>query len=153
MSEDKVTDSILSNIAGLSENLNTLVAGFYSGVVTADELFDALTEHYNTDLKNYGNALIAKNLYSETFYNAVGLASADVVNQFSDDYDIDIENCKNYNEAKIAIEEQTLKKVSESWAEYYDAQSNSLTVEGKKLQAAAENAVYSATTDQGFRQN
>lgn len=141
MDSNKMTDEILSSVGSLSTSLNDMVAGFYAGTVSADQLYQALTDHYNIDLQNYGNALIAKNQYSESFYNAVGLNSAEVVNQFKDDYGIDISNCKTYNQAKIEIERQTLQKISDMWAQYYNATSKSLTNEGRRLQIAAEYAM------------
>lgn len=123
MDTDGLTESILSNVGSLSSYMNQMVAGFHAGTVSADQLYQALTEHYNNDLKNYGNALIAKNLYSEDFYNAVGISSAKVVNEFNKNYGVDIQNCKNYNQAKLKIEEKTLGKISEIWGKYYDAQS------------------------------
>lgn len=133
MSKDGLTDDILNTVAGLSTSLNDLVAGFYAGTVSADELFTALTNHYNTDLKNYGNALIEKNKFSEDFYNAVGLNSAKLVNSLKENYSVDISNCKNYNEAKLQIESQTLRQISAMWSKYYNAQSRALTVEGEEL--------------------
>lgn len=121
--DDHVTDDLLSSVASLSGELNTMVAGFYAGAVTADELYNALTQHYEIDLENYGKALVAKNELNEDFYNNIGMTSAEVVEQFSKDYGIDLKNCKSYAEAKIAIEEQTLKTISAAWSSYYDAQS------------------------------
>lgn len=122
-----MTDEVLSSVGALSSKLNDLVAGFYVGAVSADQLFEALTEHYNTDLQNYANALIAKNQYSEAFYNAIGLASAEVVNQFLHDYGIDLSNCRTYNEAKLAIEKQTMQKISSIWSQYYSVQYDAAT--------------------------
>ncbi len=138
---NNLTDSELSSIASLSSNLETLVAGFYAGVVSADELYAALTEHYDTDLENYGKALIAKNELNQQFYEAVGLTSADAVNQFSEDYGIDIENCKNYNDARMEIEKQTLLTVSEMWREYYNAQSKTFTDKYRDLEAATQQMI------------
>lgn len=128
-----MTDEVLSSVASLSGELNDLVAGFYAGVVSSDKLFQALTDHYNIDLKNYASAMIAKNQYSEQFYNSVGLNSAKVVDSFANNYGVDISNCKNYNEAKIQIEKQTLQTVSSMWSKYYNAQSQSFTNEFKSL--------------------
>lgn len=137
-----MTDEVLSSVGALSSKLNDLVAGFYVGAVSADQLFEALTEHYNTDLQNYANALIAKNQYSEAFYNAIGLASAEVVNQFLHDYGIDLSNCRTYNEAKLAIEKQTMQKISSIWSQYYSVQYDAATGTGD---AAYESLKESAT--------
>lgn len=141
MDSDNLTDSILSNTGALSTTLNNMVAGFYAGTVSADQLYQALTEHYNNDLQNYGNALIAKNQYSEEFYSAVGLANTEVINQFMTDYGIDLKNCKSYNEAKLKIEEQTLTSIAKAWSQYYrvqyDAQSGQYDAAYAALQESA----------------
>ena len=134
-----ITDSLLQSVRGLSGELETLVAGYYSGVVTAEELYEALTKHYENDLTNYSEALIKKNELNEGFYNAVGLASEEVTNQFMDNYEVDLKNCKTYNQAKIEIEKQTLEKVTDAWSEYYDAQSRTLTPNAKVLEIKAAN--------------
>jgi len=135
--DDNVTDDLLQSVRGLSGELETLVAGYYSGVVTAEELYDALTKHYENDLQNYSTALIRKNELNETFYNAVGMASEEVTNHFMDDYDIDLKNCRNYNQAKLEIEKQTLGKISGAWSQYYDTQSQTLKMSLGEIQARA----------------
>lgn len=84
-----VTDSLLQSVSKLSGELETLVAGYYAGVVTAEELYEALTKHYENDLKNYSKAIIKKNELNENFYNAIGLADTKVVNKFNENYGID----------------------------------------------------------------
>lgn len=130
MDSDGLTDSILSSVGSLSTKLNEMVAGFYAGAVSADQLYQALADHYNTDLQNYANALLAKNQYSEAFYNSIGLASTEVVNQFLHDYGIDLSNCRTYNEAKLEIERQTLQKISSIWSQYYRVQYDAATGTG-----------------------
>lgn len=137
--DDNITDSLLQSVRKLSGKLETLVAGYYSGVVTAEQLYEALTEHYENDLHNYSEALIKKNELNAEFYNAVGLASKEVTNQFMDCYGVDIEHCKTYNQAKIKIEEQTLKKINGVWSKYYDAESKTLTTDAKVLEIKAAN--------------
>ena len=68
-----LTDSLLSSISALDPVLNDLVSGFHSGAVSANELCQALQNHYNVDLQNYGNALIEKNRYSKDFYQGLVL--------------------------------------------------------------------------------
>ena len=135
--DDNITDSLLQSVRDLNGELEILVAGYYSGVVTAAELYEALTKHYENDLHNYSEALIKKNDLNTDFYNAVGMASEEVINQFMDDYDVDLENCKSYNEAKLEIEKQTLGQISSIWSQYYDAQSKTLKVSMSEIEARA----------------
>ncbi len=130
-----MTEEVLNSVASLSTELESLVAGYHAGAVSADELYAALQEHYDNDLKNYGDALIKKNEVSEEFYKAVGMLSATVINQFKDDYGIDISNCKTYNEAKLKIEEQTVGAISKAWAKYYDAQAQATTAQYNSMKS------------------
>lgn len=133
-----MTESALDGVAELSDELKTMVAGFHAGAVSADQLYSALTEHYNNDLKNYGKALIAKNEYSEDFYNAIGLADSEFINSMYNGYEVDLSNCKNYNEAKLAIEAQAINKLGDMWSKYYNAQIGSYTAEFQSLARSIE---------------
>lgn len=127
MNSNSLTDSILSSAASLSTALNETVAGYYAGGVSAEELFAAVSDYYNTDLRNYAKALLSKNELSNDFYSNLGLTGSEIVNSFSKAYGIDLENCKNYSEAKEKIEKQTLGRISGMWEQYYDAQSKTYT--------------------------
>lgn len=124
-----MTDSALDAVADLSDELKAMVAEFYAGTVSADELFKALTEHYDNDLENYSKAIIAKNQYSQEFYNKIGLSDSEFVNHMYDNYNVDISNCKSYADAKLKIEQTLLGKASAMWSKYYNAQSQSFTQE------------------------
>lgn len=132
-----MTDEVLSDVASLSDELYGMVAGYYANIVSADELYTALQNHYQTDLKNYGNALIAKNQDNVEFCDAVGLNNAEVTNQFMRDYGVDLKNHKTYAEKKLAIEQQLLTNVAEGWARYYNAQTRTFTSQ----MAALENQI------------
>lgn len=138
MSDNGITDSLLNSVASLSDELNTLVAGFYAGAVSAEQLFSAISEQYDTDLQNYSNALIEKNALNSEFYSNVGLSSTEVINHFRDDYGVDIENCKSYAALKAKIELETLGKIARKWSDYYDLQTQQLTEKAKYLQNQAD---------------
>ena len=129
-----ISDNTLNSVASLSGALGDLVAGFYAGIVTSDELYAALSEHYETDLVNYLNALVIKNQDSVEFANIVGINSAEVTNQFKEDYGIDLENHKTYAAKKLEIENQTLQKIGNNWAKFYNAQDMTLTKAGQELE-------------------
>lgn len=139
MNDNTLTDSVMNVVAGLSDNLNNLVAGFHAGTVSADELYSALLNHYNNDLENYSKALLEKNKLSTDFYNSLGLNDAEVVNTFAKNYGIDLQNCQNYAEAKKQIELSTLSLVAGNWQRYYNIQTNTLTAEYSKLESGAKN--------------
>lgn len=137
MDNNAITESVLNSVAGIDEKMSSMVAFYHAGLVSEQELYDALQEHYNADLNNYKNAIIAKNAYSEEFYNSVGLADADFINQFKEHYKVDLENCKTYAQAKLKIETETLQKVSNNWKRYYDIQTDTLTAQYKELENGA----------------
>lgn len=145
---NSMTDSALDAVAGLSDELKALVAEFYAGTVSADELFQALTNHYNNDLKNYGDAIIAKNQYSEEFYNEVGLADSEFVNHMLKNYKVDLSNCKDYNQARCEIEKQTLDTISTMWSNYYDVQSDTFTSQLDSLANSAYGAARAGVSDE-----
>lgn len=138
MSDNGITDSLLNSVASLSDELNTLVAGFYAGAVSAEQLFSAISEQYDTDLQNYSNALLEKNALNSEFYSNIGLSSTEVINHFRDDYGVDIENCKSYAALKAKIELETLGKIARKWSDYYDLQTQQLTEKAKYLQNQAD---------------
>ena len=130
-----LTSSLLSSISGLSSEMATAVAEYNVGLMTSADLFDLLKEHYQTDLQNYTNLILAKNQFSETFYENMGLNSAEIINKFADDYDIDLSNCKNYAEAKAEIEMQTLGQIEGNWRDYYNTQTKAFSLQYKQLRA------------------
>jgi len=138
MNSNGLTDSILSSVGSLSGALNDMVAGFYAGIVSADELYQALTQHYQIDLQNYGNALIIKNQYNEEFANAVGMNSAELTNSLMNDYGVDLTNCKTYNAKKLEIERQTLQTLGNWWSKYYNAQTQTFTADMEQLASQVE---------------
>ena len=119
MASGNLTDSVLSSISALDPVLNDLVSGFHSGAVSANELCQALQNHYNVDLQNYGNALIEKNRYSKDFYQSLVLTDAESVNAFLENYGIDLRNCQTVNDAKVAIAAATVQKIASIWSQYY----------------------------------
>lgn len=133
-----MTESALNSVASLSTELENLVAGYHAGVVSAEQLFSAISEQYDTDLQNYSNALIEKNALNNEFYSNVGLSSMEVINHFRDDYGVDIENCKSYAALKAKIELETLGKIARKWSGYYDLQTQQLTEKAKYLQNQAD---------------
>ncbi len=139
MESSQFSDSVLTSVGSLSTKLNDMVAGFYAGSVSVDQLYQALSEHYHTDLQNYGNILLAKEECNEAFYHTLGLADASLINSFRENYDIDLQNCKNYNQAKLQIENQTLNTLGTWWKKYYNAQSMTFTSGMDALKQSAAN--------------
>lgn len=148
MSSGGLTDSILTSVAGLSGPLEDMVAQFYAGAVSADQLFTALNTHYENDVRNYAAALLAKHGHEETFTNSIGLNSAELTNHFKDDYGVDLTNHKTYASKKLEIEKQLLESVSSMWSTYYNAQTGTFTASMEALDKYAEHARSQGVADQ-----
>lgn len=144
-----LTSSVLSSISGISDELAVSVAEYNAGLITSNQLFDLLKEHYQTDLQNYYNLLVAKNQFNEEFYSNMGLDSAELINSFAEDYSIDLSNCKTYAEAKAEIENQTLGQIEGNWKNYYNAQTHTLTQQYRELaKVAAKNSAFGVPDSQ-----
>lgn len=144
-----LTSSVLSSISGISDELAVSVAEYNAGLITSNQLFDLLKEHYQTDLQNYYNLLVAKNQFNEEFYSNMGLDSAELINSFAEDYGIDLSNCKTYAEAKAEIENQTLGQIEGNWKNYYNAQTHTLTQQYRELaKVAAKNSAFGVPDSQ-----
>lgn len=98
-----LTESELNTIAGLSENMKNLVAQYYSGAVSVEELGEALNELYDTDLKNYSLYVFQKNDLDTEFYNNAVENNAELIDAFADAYGVDLKNCKTWAEAKKTL--------------------------------------------------
>lgn len=143
-----MTESALDGVAGLSDELKALVAEFHAGTVSADELYSALTEHYNTDLENYGKALIEKNQDNAEFYNRVGLNDSDFVNHMLENYKVDLSNCKDYNQARTEIELKTIRTLGDMWSKYYNIQTDTYTSQLNSLAQSAYGAARAGVSDE-----
>lgn len=143
-----MSDDALSSVASLSTRLNDLVAGFYAGTVSVEELYEALQEHYHTDSENYNKALIAKNEMSQSFYEVVGMTSTETIDQFKEHYQVDLSYCKTYNAAKQKIYAETAGKIQKingvGLSAYYNADTGQYTETFRQLKIAANNGVSDA---------
>lgn len=143
-----MTESALDGVAGLSDELKVMVAEFHAGTVSADELYSALTEDYNTDLENYGKALIEKNQDNAEFYNRVGLNDSDFVNHMLKNYEVDLKNCKDYNQARAEIELKTIRTLGDMWSKYYNVQTDTYTSQLEALGNSAYGAARAGVADE-----
>lgn len=101
--DSTLTESELSAIAGLSENMKNLVAQYYAGAVSIEEIGAALNELYNSDLHNYSLYILQKNDLNEDFYSVALKNNAELIDGFADAYSVDLRNCKTWAEAKRTL--------------------------------------------------
>ena len=130
---DKFTDSTLQSIAGINEHMNSLVAAWHANGVSSKELYEELQKQYQTDLENYGKALVKKYNESSDFYKSVGMLDTNLIKKFNEDYKVDLTGCASYAESKQAIHEQLTKNLSSIWTKFYDENTLELTSMGKSI--------------------
>lgn len=106
VSVDSIQD-IMSKFPGLTD----LLSDYVQDKKDEQDIVDALSEEYATDLKNYKLYIAQKNGDDEQFYdNIVDNLSQDLINK-AEYYGITLKDYASYNEAKLAIDkEYELKK-------------------------------------------
>ncbi len=122
-------DNISSIVDKFSDNdaVLEIVAGYLAGINTAQELYAAMANGYQDDLRAQASTLATKMQNVESYYNAIGANDKDFIDYMQKNYDIDLTNCTNLAKAKFQIEKQLVEKQSKLWQSYYKAQGNSLS--------------------------
>jgi chromosome segregation ATPase len=105
-----IDSSNLDDIISTYPELTDKVAEYNTGLITSQQLFDSLTEAYETDAKNYALAVAEKLKYNEQFYNNVVENIPTWLSDLASSYGIDFKNYKNYCEAKLALDKEYNQK-------------------------------------------
>ena len=114
-------DNIQELIKAFPE-LEGVLLNYLTGLASTTDVLNELNKAYDSDVINYKNAIIAKQSTNEEFYNNTANLGGKLVKAFSDSYGIDLSNCKNLAEAKIKVEQETIKAIATLWNKYYDSQ-------------------------------
>lgn len=126
-----LTDDMISEISSFGGKYKELVNEYLIGGIDGQTFIDNLASLYDTDFKNYSNYILAKYANSETFWTNIVKANKDMIDSFSEDYGVDISNCRTYAEAKLRIETELANKVQSMWASVYaNIQANQGRLEG-----------------------
>lgn len=112
--------------------LENALAGYVSGLKSASDINSILSTQYQIDENNFKKALAVKNQYNESFYKNLISSNAQKVNEFNEQYGIDLKNYKTLAEAKLKIEEKFFNK--NRWSQWYDTKTGKYT---KEAEAAA----------------
>lgn len=82
-------------------------------LASAEDVLDELSKVYDIDYENYKEAVMAKLLESEYFYNNVINNLPDWVKDLSDSYGIELGNYSNYLQVKHGMDKEYSKKQAE----------------------------------------
>lgn len=70
---------------------------------------------------------------NEKLFNTLLKANEEYFNNLAKMYEFDIKNVKSLAEVKAKIESKLTQELSKKWGEYYDAQANALSEQGKQM--------------------
>lgn len=96
----------LKQIADLYPEMADALYAYVSGLMTEEEVMARLSELYAQDRENYATAIRDKMGDSEQFFNSLLAANEGLIQRFNEVYQIDLTNCKTYNEAKLLIDQE-----------------------------------------------
>lgn len=96
----------LKQIADLYPEMTDALYAYVSGLMTEEEVMARLSELYAQDRENYAIAIRDKMGDSEQFFNSLLAANEGLIQRFNEVYQVDLSNCKTYNEAKLKIEQE-----------------------------------------------
>lgn len=106
----KITIGTIQDIASKYPQLTAILSDYVEGKKTEQDVINALSDEYDTDMQNYKAYLLQKNGNDVEFYK-------NLINNISDDliaraksYGIDLEKYDSYNEAKLVIDKKYVAK-------------------------------------------
>lgn len=107
--------SNLQKIINMYDDLEVEVAKYNAGIISSQDLYDALEKKYYEDYEAYkwSNALkLAEN--EDYRINVLGIES-DIINEFKEAYGIDLKNYNNLAQAKLEIEQKLHDQLTDLW--------------------------------------
>lgn len=142
----------LASIQKKYPELIDVVNEYIAGIKSESDVISALEGVYNDDVKNYKNAVKAKMLASESFYQNLLDNNANLINDFKDKYGIDLKNYKTVEEAKLAIQAQAeaqkrqeiAKTVKQTADTYINSGSSELARIGREMNKSIDNGTYNS---------
>ena len=127
-------EDISEQYPDMAENIGLYLAGLMS----EQELLNALGEAYNTDYENYENLIRSKLALSPQFYEGLTDAQKQNVQALFESYGADFENFKTAEEAKLNFNAQVISKLADRWSKYAGKTVDYLKKEQSELEIVAE---------------
>ena len=106
--------------------LNEAVTNYLLGLASTEDVLAALQSAYQIDEENAYANIINKLKMQSDYYSILPQMDAELMNQLSSNYGLDLNNHGTYAQAKGDIEMQLLNELSEKWGDFYGAQFESM---------------------------
>lgn len=107
--------------------LTDVVANYLAGVSSANDVYSALQNVYNSDLQASKAAIVEKLKDNVEFYKSLGKTYTTYTDDMGVNQKIDLGNSKTLAQAKLTVETALLNELSFAWSKYYDATSQTYT--------------------------
>lgn len=105
-------DTLVGLLGKYGNAVNDVVMKAIDGKATQEEIFKALEIAYASDVENYRNAILEKEMNNEDFYSSWLAGNADTVKALLAQYGINAGNYKTFAQLKEAIENGTQKNLT-----------------------------------------
>lgn len=145
-----ITLEVLNKIKDVYPELENDVANYLMGLIDEQSLLSKLNKAYDDslykyrfavaqkvkltdeELQSYLDVLNTKYAADENYYANLGALGENFINYMKDNYDIDLQNCKTWNDAKLKMQQETMAKLTAlaggiNIKDYYDFET------GKKI--------------------
>ena len=145
-----ITLEVLNKIKDAYPELENDVANYLMGLIDEQSLLSKLNKAYDDslykyrfavaqkveltdeELQSYLDVLNTKYAEDENYYANLGALGENFINYMKSNYDIDLQNCKTWNDAKLKMQQETMAKITAlaggvNIKDYYDFET------GKKI--------------------
>lgn len=130
---NELSKETLNSLLEKYPELQNEVNNYVNNLGTAEDVINHLSIAYHNDIENNKAALQAKLNTDTEYYKELQKLNDSAINDFANEYGVDLSNYESYGEAKLAIQSEFLSKMSYNWHKYYDAKSGSYIIDDKDL--------------------
>lgn len=133
--EDAISDNgsitldTLNKVKEVYPELSDEVSNYMMGLIDEQSLLSKLKDTYDDDFYEYRNTIVQKidltdeelqtylnalnTKYAEdtNYYEHIGALSKNFIDYMKDNYEVDLQNCKTWNDAKLKMQQETIAKV------------------------------------------
>ena len=174
--EDSISDNgsitldTLNKVKEVYPELSDEVSNYMMGLIDEQSLLSKLKDAYDDDfyeyrstiaqkidltdeeLQTYLNALNTKYAEDTNYYEHIGALSKNFIDYMKDNYEVDLQNCKTWNDAKLKMQQETMAKIKALAAginieDYYNFETGKKIGDWSELYAA--NGSYSGLAASG----
>ena len=118
-------NNLVNKFPQLTDSLNNFMLGFSDNA----DISKILQNQYDEDVKNYNRALQINLINSKEYYDKLLENNSNLINSFSNQYGIDLGNCKTLAEAKYKIEVELANELAGIWKDYYNTSSKTFDLQ------------------------